>query len=109
MPDAPVDPLLDAREASEHANYGAKVHHPRTLVPDRLSKAPRAASFRTFTDHLRLDDADRPVEIHAIAGSGHNDGFAMVYLPAERILIEADAYTPAAANAPPPAAPTGAR
>lgn len=29
----------------------------------------------------------------------------MVYLPKEKILVEADAYTPAAANAPPPAAP----
>lgn len=29
----------------------------------------------------------------------------MIYLPAEKILIEADAYTPTAANAPPPASP----
>ena len=39
-----------------------------------------------------------------VAGGGHNDGFAMVYLPAEKILSEGDAYTPPAANAPPPAA-----
>ena len=29
----------------------------------------------------------------------------MVYLPREKILIEVDAYTPAAADAPPPAMP----
>jgi hypothetical protein len=29
----------------------------------------------------------------------------MVYLPAEKIVIEGDAYTPAAADAPPPAMP----
>ena len=29
----------------------------------------------------------------------------MVYLPAEKILVEGDAYTPAAADAPPPAMP----
>jgi glyoxylase-like metal-dependent hydrolase (beta-lactamase superfamily II) len=29
----------------------------------------------------------------------------MVYLPAEKILIEVDAYAPAAGNAPPPAVP----
>jgi hypothetical protein len=45
------------------------------------------------------------IEIRPIVGSGHNDAFALVYLPAEKILIEADAYTPAAANAAPPAAP----
>ena len=36
--------------------------------------------------------------MHLIAGSGHNDGFAMVYLPAEKILIEVDAYAPPAAT-----------
>ena len=30
----------------------------------------------------------------------------MVYLPTERVLIEADAFTPGAANAPPPAMPS---
>jgi hypothetical protein len=42
-----------------------------------------------------------------IVNSPHDDGFAMVYLPAEKILVEPDAYTPAAAEvAPaPPQAP----
>jgi glyoxylase-like metal-dependent hydrolase (beta-lactamase superfamily II) len=78
---------------------------PRTLNPDRLAKEPKAATFETFTDKHVLTDGRRTVEIHQIAGSGHNDGFAMVYLPAEKILIEVDAFTPAAANAPPPATP----
>jgi len=52
-----------------------------------------------------LTDGKRPIEIHEITGSGHNDGFAMIYLPKEKILIEGDAYTPAAADAPPPATP----
>jgi hypothetical protein len=30
----------------------------------------------------------------------------MVYLPAEKILIEVDAYAPPAGNAPPPAVPS---
>lgn len=33
VPEARVVPLLDAREASELAYYGAKVLHPRTLLP----------------------------------------------------------------------------
>ena len=40
-----------------------------------------------------------------IQNSGHNDAFAMVFLPVEGILIEGDAYTPVAAGAPPPAMP----
>jgi glyoxylase-like metal-dependent hydrolase (beta-lactamase superfamily II) len=52
-----------------------------------------------------LTDGRRTVEIHHIAGSGHDDAFAMVYLPTEKILIEVDAFTPGAPNAPPPATP----
>lgn len=77
---------------------------PRTINPDRLAKSAKAATFETFTDKHVLTDGRRSIEIYPIAGSGHNDAFVMVYLPTEKILVEADAYTPAAANAPPPAA-----
>jgi glyoxylase-like metal-dependent hydrolase (beta-lactamase superfamily II) len=53
-----------------------------------------------------MTDGRRTIEVHQIAGGGHNDAFAMVYLPAEKILVEVDAYAPPAANAPPPAAPS---
>ncbi len=79
---------------------------PRTLNPDRLAKSGKAATFETFTDKHVLTDGKRSIEIHQIAGNGHNDAFAMVYLPAERILMEVDAWAPAAPNAPPPAAPS---
>jgi len=78
---------------------------PRTINPDRLAQSKKAATFETFTDKHVLTDGSRTIEIHQIAGGGHNDAFAMVYLPKEKILSEGDAYTPAAANAPPPAAP----
>ncbi len=51
-----------------------------------------------------LSDGKRSIELHEITGSGHNDAYVLVYLPAEGILFESDAYTPAAATAPPPAA-----
>jgi hypothetical protein len=52
-----------------------------------------------------LSDGKRTIEIHSIAGNSHNDAFALVYLPNEKILVEADAYTPTAANVPPPTKP----
>jgi len=58
-----------------------------------------------------LTDGVRTIEVHRIANSPHGDTFAMVYLPAEKILIEADAYTPppvpppATASTTPPAPP----
>ena len=79
---------------------------PRTLNPDRLAKSKKSATFETFTDKHVLTDGKRTIEVHHIAGNGHNDAFAMVYLPAEKILIEVDAYAPPAAGAPMPAVPS---
>ena len=75
---------------------------PHTLNPDRLAQSKKSAMFETVADKHVLTDGKRAIEIYEIAGSGHNDGFLMVYLPKEKILIEGDAYTPAAAGAPPP-------
>lgn len=74
----------------------------RTLNPDNLAKSKKAAKFQTFSEKLVLNDGQRPIEIHSIAGNGHNDAFALVYLPKEKILVEADAFTPPAPNAPAP-------
>jgi glyoxylase-like metal-dependent hydrolase (beta-lactamase superfamily II) len=74
----------------------------RSIDPDRLAKSKKSARFDSFTGKHVLSDGKRAIEIHPIGGSGHNDAFDLVYLPAEKILIEADAYTPTAANVPPP-------
>ena len=79
---------------------------PRTLNPDRLARSGKAPAFETFTDKHVLTDGRRSIEIYPIAGNGHNDAFVMVYLPAEKILAEVDAYAPPAGNAPPPATPS---
>jgi glyoxylase-like metal-dependent hydrolase (beta-lactamase superfamily II) len=79
---------------------------PRTINPDKLARSNKAAVFETFTDKHVLTDGHRTIEVHQIAGSGHNDAFAMVYLPTEKILIEVDAYAPPAGNVPPPAVPS---
>ncbi len=78
---------------------------PRTLNPDRLAKSAKKATFETFTDKHVLTDGKRSIEVHAITGNGHNDAFAMVYLPTEKILTQADAYSPPAVGAPMPAVP----
>jgi len=44
------------------------------------------------------------VEIYHIADNTHCNGLLMVYLPTERFLVEADVFTPAPLNAPPPSA-----
>ena len=54
-------------------------------------------------DKRVLTDGARRVEIHHIAGNTHADGMLMVYLPKERLLIEADTFTPGPPTAPVPA------
>ena len=84
------------------AFYKAAWAAPHTINPDRLAVSKKAAKFETFTGKHVLSDGARKIEIYPIAGNSHNDAFALVYLPAEKVLIEADAYTPTAANAPLP-------
>jgi glyoxylase-like metal-dependent hydrolase (beta-lactamase superfamily II) len=75
------------------------------IAPDRLAASGKKVKFRTVNDKLVLTDGARTIEIHRIKGSAHNDTFLMVYLPGEKLLIEADAYTPLPPNAPQPSPP----
>src|SRR6185295_18583725 len=85
------------------AYYATAWQRPRTLNPDRLAKSRRQPVFESFTDKLLLPDTARAIEIHALQGSGHNDAIAMVYLPAQKLLVEADVWTPTPPGAKPPA------
>ena len=79
---------------------------PRTLNPDSLAlekKKIPTLRIETVTDKKVLMDKARTLELHLIKDSPHNDGILMAYLPAEKILVEVDVYTPPAANAAPAA------
>jgi glyoxylase-like metal-dependent hydrolase (beta-lactamase superfamily II) len=72
---------------------------PHTLVPDRLSVSKKAAKLQTVGDKGQLTDGTRTIELYAIPGIVHAAGMLMVYLPKEKILIQADA--PGRLDAPP--------
>lgn len=94
-------------DAANKSYYQKVWAQPHSINPDRLSAAKTSAKFETFKGKHVLSDGKRKIELHSLAGNSHNDAFALVYLPAEKILIEADAYTPlaAGATAPVPANP----
>ncbi len=50
-----------------------------------------------------LNDGSRSIEIYRITGGDHSDTIIMAYLPKEKVLIEADVFTPLPPNSPPPA------
>ena len=78
---------------------------PNTIRPDRMANSGKRLRLTSVDDKLELGDASRRIEIHRIAGSVHSKSLLMVYLPKDKLLIEADAYTPGAPNSPPPTTP----
>ena len=79
--------------------------NPNRIRPDALARSGRNASVEGVSGKRVLNDGVRTVEIHEIQGSVHAQGFLMVYLPAEKILIQGDAYTPGPPGSPAPAQP----
>jgi glyoxylase-like metal-dependent hydrolase (beta-lactamase superfamily II) len=76
---------------------------PATVRPDRLAKSGKKGTVEGMRDKRVLTDGARTVEIHTVAGNNHHGGIVMVYLPKEKLLVEADVYNPPAPSAPPPA------
>ena len=79
--------------------------NPNRISPDLLARSGRSANIVGVRGQYELTDGKRRIEIYEMDASIHAQGFLMVYLPKERLLIEADAYTPLAAGMPPPAVP----
>jgi glyoxylase-like metal-dependent hydrolase (beta-lactamase superfamily II) len=72
---------------------------PATVAPDAQAKAKRKPTVEGVGDKRVMTDGTRTVEIHQIGGIYHHDGMLMVYLPKEKLLSQADAFTPVAPNA----------
>ena len=76
-----------------------------TLAPDRLARSKKKPVFQAMGDNMVLTDGTRSVELYQILNNNHHDGIVMAYLRKEKILIEADAFTPGPAGAEPPKVP----
>ncbi len=87
---------------------------PRILQPDRL-----ATFYPTFTNARKeaievvtprqkyvLSDGVRTMDLYPVEGLAHAAGMLLAYLPKEKILVNADLYSPPATGAQPPATPT---
>jgi glyoxylase-like metal-dependent hydrolase (beta-lactamase superfamily II) len=76
------------------AYYQEAAKRPFTLQPDALAKAAKPATIEGVDDERVIDDAARRVVLYHIAGNPHADTLLMVYLPKERVVIQADAFSP---------------
>ena len=67
---------------------------PHTRQPDSLERSKRAVIIEAFGGGpLVLTDGSRRVEVHPMPTS-HAEDLVVVYLPAEKMLIEADHISP---------------
>ena len=84
---------------------------PWILQPDRLSLFPpeevsEGYTLETVGQKHVLSDGTRTMEIYNVQGLAHAQGMVMAYLPQDKIVIEADLFTPPTPNAPLPATAT---
>ena len=79
---------------------------PHTVNPDRLSKSNQPPlKLQTVGDERALTDGTRTINLYTMTAFDHSADMLMVYLPKEKILAEADAYTPPDTPATPRIAP----
>jgi glyoxylase-like metal-dependent hydrolase (beta-lactamase superfamily II) len=67
--------------------------NPHTIAPDRLARVNRTITFQPVSEGSMFSDATRTVEIFEQRDNTHAQGLNIVYLPKEKILIEADAFS----------------
>ena len=85
----------------------------RTIQPDRLSTlnpwfaGNRTRSIQALTTKHTLSDGVRTLDIHPVQGLDHASTMVMAYLPTEKILINADLYSPQVPGQPAPTVTPG--
>ena len=69
---------------------------PHTIIPDPLATSRRPLRIQTVGDRGQLTDGSRVIELHREALNQHTGDMMLVWLPAERVLVEVDIYGPPA-------------
>jgi glyoxylase-like metal-dependent hydrolase (beta-lactamase superfamily II) len=120
-PGKPVDMVINTHHHFDHSGgvraaisqgltvvtqEGNKDFYERTVFPNRhasnpdaLTQTPKPLRLMPVGDKHVMRDSARTIELYRIDGSQHSGTMLMVYLPAEKLLIEADLYSPPAPNA----------
>ena len=69
---------------------------PRTLLADTLAKSGRKPRFEAVGVKRVFKDGTGNVEFHQVQDLAHSDGMLVAYLPAQKILFQADLALPQA-------------
>lgn len=69
---------------------------PHSLVADALAGAPRAASIEGVSGEKTITDGAMTLTLFPVSGA-HSETMLVAHFPKERLLVEADLYTPGGA------------
>jgi glyoxylase-like metal-dependent hydrolase (beta-lactamase superfamily II) len=86
---------------------------PRTLEPDRLyllnPDTTRAPVLEVVNQKYVISDGTRTLDVYPVPAYDHTATMVIAYLPGERLVVNADIYTPPKEGAPLPKPNEGAR
>jgi glyoxylase-like metal-dependent hydrolase (beta-lactamase superfamily II) len=72
---------------------------PHTIVPDALARNPQPLKLEPVSDEKTLSDGSMALTLYPVT-SEHSETMLVAYFPKERLLVEADLYTPGRAVSP---------
>jgi glyoxylase-like metal-dependent hydrolase (beta-lactamase superfamily II) len=89
--------ITQARNVAFYKDAMTRAH---TIAPDTLAKNPRTLTIEAVDEEKTFQDSAMTMTLYHIAGSPHADTLLMAYFPKQKILVEADVYSPASAVQP---------
>jgi glyoxylase-like metal-dependent hydrolase (beta-lactamase superfamily II) len=100
--------IVTQRKNVNFLNHDVLNYRARTVLPDMVTLWPptelaEGYNYESFNENYVVTDGSRIMSVYYVQPLRHVEGMAMAYLPAERLLIEADLFD---THEPPPAAPT---
>jgi glyoxylase-like metal-dependent hydrolase (beta-lactamase superfamily II) len=133
MPDKPIRYLVNSHQHFDHIggirtylHIGATIvtqrkninflnrdvlnYRPRTVLPDMVSLWPptevaEGSNYESFNENYAITDGTKLMQVFYVQPLRHAEGMAMAYLPAEKIVMQANLFD---THEPAPAAPTPA-
>jgi len=82
------------------AFYADAIGRPHTIAPDALARNPKSLKLEAVGEEREIADRTMTLELFHIAGNPHADTLLMAYFPKQRVLVEADAFSPGSATQP---------
>lgn len=78
---------------------------PHTLNPDKLALSGKKVKVEGVSDKRVLTDGTHSVELGVVSLKPHVDAMLLIYVPQDKVLVQADINATLPANAPSPANP----